>query len=128
MNEPIINRAALTEPRNRRLLVILGAALLALLLILAIWHTSGARGAKRDLATANERVMDKQREVDDARHVLEQKQAELRALQANADVEATKLEGAVDQKVSGVVNDARLDPTQEYYIRDRDGRFVRVRP
>jgi FtsZ-interacting cell division protein ZipA len=126
MAEPIINSNALREPRNRQLLIILGVIVLALLLLAAIWSTSGTRGAKHDLASANERVADKQREVDEARRTLDQKLAELRAVRAEADVQATKLGSAVDERVSGVVDEARPDASTEYYVRNRNGEFVRV--
>lgn len=134
MNEPIINSNALREPRNKQLLILIGVALLALLVILAVWQTSGTHGAKRDLASANDRVVGKQHEVDEARRVLDEKLAELRAVRADADVQATRLGGAVDEQIKGTVNDARvesggdvrLDPGNVYYVRDRDGRFVPV--
>jgi hypothetical protein len=141
MNDPIINGSALQQPRNRQLLIIIGLALLALIVIGAIWQTTGTHGAKRDVAAANDKVFAKQKEVDDARRTYEQKVAELRALRAEADAQATKLGGALDAQVQGTVNDARVDlPTDpavgvtnggvdaapEYYVRDRHGRFVRV--
>jgi F0F1-type ATP synthase membrane subunit b/b' len=126
MDEPIINRAALRTPQNRRLLIILGASLLALLLVLALWQSTGTRGARRNLAGATERVAEKQREVDEARRQLEAKLAELRAVRAEADVEATRLGGAVDARVGDVIDDARADAGTEYYVRNRDGEFVRV--
>jgi type II secretory pathway component PulM len=138
MNEPHIG-GTLRDPRSRQLLIILGVALLALFAIAAIWQTTGTRGAKHDLASANDRVVAKQREVDDARRQLDQRIAELRALRADADVQATKLGSAVDQQVNGVVTDAGTgvtstaageidlrDPATEYYVRDRRGRFIRV--
>jgi F0F1-type ATP synthase membrane subunit b/b' len=125
MAEPIINSSALREPRNRQLLIIIGVALLALVIMAAIWQSSGTRGAKRDLASATDKVADKQREVDEARRVLEQKLAELRAVRADADVQATKLGATVNEQVTGAVNDARLN-TDEYYVRNSRGEFVRV--
>ena len=50
---------------NRNLLIIIGLAVLALLTAAAIWQNSGTRGAKRDYAGANERVVAKEREVGD---------------------------------------------------------------
>jgi type II secretory pathway component PulM len=126
MDDPIINAGALRQPRTRQLLLVIGAVLLALLVIAAIWQGSGTRGAKRNLASANERVIEKQREVDEARRVLDEKIAELRALRADADVQATRLGGRVEEEVSGTVDEARLDPTTVYYVRDRHGRFVPV--
>ncbi len=134
MTEPIINTSALREPRNRQLLIIVGVVILALLVALAIWQTSGTHGAKRDLANANDKVASKQAEVDDARRVLDQKLSELRVVRAEADAQATKLGGEVARDVRGAVDDGRLgtdnavvaEPAPEYYVRDRDGRFVRV--
>lgn len=40
------------------------AAPLALLLLFAVWQSSGPRGVRRDLAGATVRVAEKQREVD----------------------------------------------------------------
>lgn len=142
MDEPIINRAALGSPRNRQLLIILGLVLLAVIIAAAIWQSSGTHGAKRDLAAANDHVSAKQKEVDEALRVYQQKVAELRAVIAEADAKATTLGTAVDARVQGTVQDARVDapiaPTvggavdpgvddsREYYVRDRHGRFVRV--
>jgi FtsZ-interacting cell division protein ZipA len=126
MADPNFNGNALRDPRNRQLLIILGIVIMALLLLAALWSTSGTRGAKHDLASANERVVEKQREVDEARRTLDQRLAELRAVRAEADVQATKLGSAVDERVSGVVDEARLDPGAEYYVRNRNGEFVRV--
>jgi hypothetical protein len=64
--------------------------------------------------------------VDEARRQLEAKLAELRAVRAEADVEATRLGGAVDARVGDVIDDARADAGTEYYVRNRDGEFVRV--
>ncbi len=142
MDEPLLNTTALRQPRNRQLMIILGVALLALLAILAIWQTSGSHGARRDLSAANDRVSAKQREDDDALRTYQQKVAELRAVRADADVQATKLGSVVDRQVEGTVNEARVDAPadpavagagevaqegpRDYYVRDRHGRFVRV--
>lgn len=127
MDDPIINRNALRQPHNRQLLILIAVALLALLAILALWQTTGTRGAKHDLTSANDRVAAKQREVDDARRTLDQRIAELRAVRADADVQATKLGSAVDAQVDGAVNDPAGAPAAPvYYVRDRDGRFVPV--
>lgn len=142
MDDPIFNANAVRQPQNRRLLIIIGAAILALLLVLAIWRMTGTQGAKRDLSAANDKVVAKQKEVDDALRTYQQRVAELRALHANAEAQATKLDGAIDQQVRTTVNDGRVDlpvapgaavvpgvaddGTQDYYVRDRHGRFVRV--
>lgn len=131
---------ALTNPRNRQLLIIIGVVILSLLTALAIWQSSGTHGAKRDVAAANDKVMDKQKEVADAQRVLDQKIAELRALRAEADVQATKLGSVVERQIDGTVNNARVDvpvnaavlpaggdvDEAQYYVRDRKGRFVPI--
>ncbi len=130
----------LTNPRNRQLLIVVGVVILALIVALAMWQNSGAHGAKRDVAAANDKVMDKQKEVADAQRVLDQRIAELRALRADADLQATKLGSVVDRQIDGTVNDARVDVPvpppvvdasgevgdAQYYVRDRKGRFVPV--
>ena len=131
---------ALTNPRNRQLLIVIGVVILTLLTALAIWQSSGTHGAKRDVAAANDKVMDKQKEVADAQRVLDQKIVELRALRADADVQATKLGSVVDRQIDGTVNNARVDvpvnaavlpsggevDEAQYYVRDRKGRFVPI--
>jgi hypothetical protein len=141
MDEPIINTAALRSPRNRQMLIMLGVVVLAIVIALAVWQSTGTHGAKRDLAAANDKVAAKQKEVDDALGVYRQKVAELRALRADADAKATTLGTTVDQRVNGVIQDGQADvpaagvtevpgdaAAREYYVRDRHGRFVRVTP
>lgn len=140
MDDPLINTSALNKPKNRQLLIIIGVALVALIVMVAIWQNSGTQGAKRELSAATDKYADKQKEVDEARRVLEQKLAELRAVRAEADAKATMLGSEVAQDVQSTVNDARVDlpadarvldlpdsRDQEFYVRDRDGRFIRVR-
>jgi len=126
--------------RNRQLLITLGVVIVAVIVGFAIWQTTGTHGAKRDVAAANARIADKQKEMNDARRVLDQKVAELRGLRAEADAEATKLGSTIARQVEGTVNDARVDlpadagvsvsggdvAAPEYYVRDRYGRFVPV--
>jgi hypothetical protein len=131
--------------RNRNLLIIAGLALLALLLAIAIWQNSGTRGAKNDYASANERVVAKEREVEEARRLLDQRIAELKVVRAEADVQAAKLGNKVEQQVGGAIDEARTDvpapagaavtgratdpytgPAPVYYVRDQQGRFVPV--
>jgi hypothetical protein len=132
--------------RNRNLLIIAGLALLALLLALAVWQNSGTRGAKHDYASANDRVLAKEREVEEARRTLDQRIAELRVVRAEADVQAAKLGNKVEQQVGGAIDDARpnlpaatpataatgketdpyVGPAPVYYVRDQQGRFVPV--
>ena len=136
-----LNTSPLTNPRNRQLLIVVGVVILALIVAVAMWQNSGSHGAKRDVAAANDKVIDKQKEVVEAQRVLDQKIAELRAVRADADVQATKLGSVVDRQIDGTVNDARVDvpvapPVAsaggdagdgQYYVRDRKGRFVPVR-
>ena len=132
----------LTDPRNRQMLIIAGLALLALLLALANWQSSGPRDATNDYASANDKVLAKEKEVVEARRTLEQKIAELRVVRAEADVQAARLGNAVEQQVGGAIDDAKLDAgaapatnrvgaassgsSQVYYVRDKQGRFVPV--
>jgi hypothetical protein len=119
---------------------------LSLLLALAIWQSSGTRDAKNDFASANEKVLAKEREVLDARHALEQKIAELKVVRAEADVQAARLGNVVEEQVGGAIEDARVDVPATvvsgasnagtrstsgnnapvYYVRDQQGRFVPV--
>lgn len=142
MNDPLVSGSALNQPRNRQLLIVVGLVILALLVIAALWQNAGTHGAKRDLAAANDKVLAKQKEVDEARRTLDTKLAELRVLRADVDAQATKLGAAVDEQVTGTVNDARvglpaapvaggvangsIDEPVIYYVRDRHGRFVPV--
>lgn len=137
-HSPSAAPAPVDAHRHRQLYLLIGVALLALLLIAVVWQTSGTHGAKRDLASANEQVAQKQKEVADAQRLLNQKIAELRAAQAEADVQATRLNGAVSREVSGDVVDpaittsgTRVDPTlgeePGLYVRTRDGRYIPYR-
>ena len=130
----------ISTSRKRQLTIIVAVTLLALLAGLAIWQTTGTHGATRDVAAANAKVSDKQKEVEEATRVLDQKVAELRALRADADAQATKLGGTIDRQLQGATNGAQVDlPTDaavttaggdvvepQYYVRDRRGRFVPV--
>jgi len=131
--------------RNRNLLIIAGLALLALLLAIAVWRNSGTRGAKNDYASANEKVVAKERDVDEARRLLDQRLAELKVVRAEAEVQAAKLGNKVEQQVGGAIDEARTSvpaatgaavtgretdpytgPAPVYYVRDAQGRFVPV--
>jgi hypothetical protein len=151
-NDPLRGDASRHDPhvathpaeRHRNLLIIVGLALLALLLAIAVWQHSGTRGAKNDFASANERVVVKEREVDDARRLLDQRIAELKVVRAQADVQAAKLGNRVEQQVGGAIDEARTGatatngavpgretdpytgPAPVYYVRDQQGRFVPV--
>lgn len=84
--------SGLRDPKNRRMLLIGAGALLALLLLLALWFGNSSQRAQNDVRRANDRVVEKQREVDGARRKLEEKLAELRQVRAEADAQAVRLE------------------------------------
>ena len=142
-------------PRNRQLLIIIGLATLALLLAFLVWQNSGTRGVKQDFASANDKVLAKEREVEEARRTLDQRIAELRVVRAEADVQAARLGNKVEQEVGGEIDEARVNvpvtpgamtgagvatggassgratdpytgPAPVYYVRDNQGRFVPV--
>jgi len=152
-NEPLHADASRHDPhvathpaeRHRNLLIVVGLALLALLVAIAVWRNSGTRGAKNDFASANERVLAKERAVDDARRLLDQRIAELKVVRAEADVQAARLGNRVEQQVGGAIDEARTGvpatngaaapgretdpytgPAPVYYVRDQQGRFVPV--
>jgi hypothetical protein len=135
--------------RNRQLLIIIGLATLALLLAFLVWQNTGTRGVKQDFASANDKVLAKEREVEEARRTLDQRIAELRVVRAEADVQAARLGNKVEKEVGGAIEDARVDvpvaagavtgsaapgrptdpytgPAPVYYVRDNQGRFVPV--
>jgi hypothetical protein len=87
---------ALRDPRHR-LTLLAGAALLILLVVATAWYASPTNRARRALAAANQKIIDKQHEVIDARRMLAQRIAELRAAQAEAQVEVTRYQGALDR-------------------------------
>jgi hypothetical protein len=89
--------SVLRSPRGRPLVVALGALLL-LLLLAAVWYGDPANRARRELSAANARIVEKQREVDDARRLLEQRLVELRAVRAQADVQATVYRGVLERE------------------------------
>ena len=96
--------AVLRSPRGRPLLLALGALLL-LLLVAAVWYGSPENRARRELTEANARIVEKQREVDDARRLLEQRLVELRAVRAQADVQATVYRGVLEREGRPIVRD-----------------------
>ena len=89
--------AFVRSPRGRPLLLALGALLLVLL-IAVVWYGDPTNRARRELSAANERIVEKQREVDDARRLLEQRLVELRAVRAQADVQATVYRGVLERE------------------------------
>ncbi len=96
--------AVLRSPRGRPLLLALGALLL-LLLVAVVWYGNPENRARRELTEANARIVEKQREVDDARRLLEQRLVELRAVRAQADVQATVYRGVLEREGRPVVRD-----------------------
>jgi hypothetical protein len=149
--------AAVPHPsqRNRQLLLIVGLATLALVLAFLVWQNTGTRGVKQDFASATDKVLAKEREVEEARRTLDQRIAELRVVRAEADVQAARLGNKVEQEVGGEIDEARVDvpvtpgavtgaravvggavpgratdpytgPAPVYYVRDNQGRFVPV--
>ena len=80
-------------PRDRRApLIAIGAGLLSLLLLLAVWYNRGTNRATRDLESAHALVIEKRRQVEEARQLLEQRIAELRAAQAQVAAGAERLD------------------------------------
>ena len=87
---------ALRDPR-RRLLAAAAAALLLVLIVVGTWWANPTNRARRALAAANEHILDKQRDVIDARRLLTQRIAELRAAQAEAQVQVARYQAALDR-------------------------------
>jgi hypothetical protein len=89
--------SVMRSPRGRPLLLAAGALLL-LLLMMVVYYGDPANRARRELSAANERIAEKQREVDDARRLLERRLVELRAVRAQADVQATVYRGVLERE------------------------------
>ena len=87
---------ALRDPR-RQVLVAGSALLLVVLIVFVAWWANPTNRARRALAAANEHILDKQREVIDARRLLAQRIAELHAAQAEAQVQVTRYQAALDR-------------------------------
>ncbi len=60
MPQPTIQKPTFGDPQNRRILIILGIILLALLIMAGVWQSGATRRAKRDLPTPAETVVDRQ--------------------------------------------------------------------
>ena len=84
--------AAMRNPRTRQLLLIAGLALLALLVAVAVWSSTGTRGAERSLRAAAGDVQEHEKKVEEARQLLEQRLAELQEARAEAVVESERLD------------------------------------
>jgi hypothetical protein len=101
-------------PRDARTrtLLLAGAVLLLLLVMGVAWYADPTNRARRELAQANERIQQKQQELDDARRLLERRLAELRAARAEADVYATVYRGVLEREGRAEQADAApLDAT-----------------
>lgn len=94
-------------PRARPLLLGL-AGLLLLVVVFAVWYGDPTNRARRELSQANERILERQRAVDDARRLLEQRLAELRAARAEADVQATVYRGVLEREGRAEVVDSQV--------------------
>lgn len=110
----------LADPGRRRLLLIAGLALLGLLLVLAIWNSSGSRAARGDLRAANERVLEKRREVTEARQVLEQRLAELREAEAAVVAEDERLDTELVRERRSSVSGGDVEPLSDDERRARE--------
>ncbi len=102
------------SPRDARTrtLLLAGAVLLLFLVIGITWYADPTNRARRELAQANERIQEKQQELDDARRLLERRLAELRAARAEADVYATVYRGVLEREGRAEQADAApLDAT-----------------
>ena len=101
--EPVHHRGG-----GRRWWPLLATALglLALVVIAALWNGTGSRGVRADLEAANERVVEKRRQVAEAQQVLEQRVAELREAEAAVVAENERLDAALVREEAGDVDDA----------------------
>ena len=86
--------------------------MLAVFVLVAAWHNSGTNRAARELRAANEEIAERRRGVAEARELLEQRVAELRAAEAAAEARAARLD--VERVRSGArttaVEGGEVDP------------------
>ena len=105
-NAPLRSTAPAPRPRYRRTkwahphvrtpLLVIGAGLLALLLIVAVTaYGSRTDRAARDLRAAATRVVEKRRQVEETRQLLEQRMAELAAAQTAVAAGTDRLDAAI---------------------------------
>jgi FtsZ-interacting cell division protein ZipA len=57
MTGPISHKPTFGDPQNRRILIVLGIILLALLIMAGVWQSTGERRAKRELPPPAEKVV-----------------------------------------------------------------------
>jgi hypothetical protein len=86
------------HPHIRTPLLVIGAGVLALLLIVAVTaYGSRTDRAARDLRAAAERVVEKRRQVEETRQLLEKRLAELQAAQKAVAAGTDRLDAAIAQ-------------------------------
>jgi hypothetical protein len=89
-------RAKWAHPHVRTPLLVIGAGLLTLLLIVAVTaYGSRTDRAARELRSAAERVVEKRRQVEETRQLLEQRLGELRAAQTAVAAGTDRLDAAI---------------------------------
>lgn len=108
LSHPHDGRGGRDGMSSRRGLVAALAALLLVVLVAAVWYGDDTNRARRELSAANARIADKQQEVDDARRLLERRLAELRAVRAEAEVQATVYRGVLEREGRPVVADSAV--------------------
>jgi hypothetical protein len=93
---PRYRRTKWAHPHVRTPLLVIGAGLLALLLIVAVTaYGSRTDRAARDLRAAAGRVVEKRRQVEETRQLLEQRLAELAAAQTAVAAGTDRLDAAI---------------------------------
>ena len=89
-------RTKWAHPHIKNPLMVLAGGLLALLLIVAVAaYGSRTDRAERELSAAAERVVEKRRQVEETRQLLEQRMAELRAAQLAVAAGTDRLDAAI---------------------------------
>ena len=75
---------SISQPRVQRVVVAAALGLYGTAVVLMLLQGVGLRGARKELRNASELVLEKQREVDEARELLDRRVAELRKAEAAA--------------------------------------------